>query len=67
MISCKEASWLMSEGLDKQLGFAQRIQLRLHMMMCTSCSRVQRQFAFLRRAAQRYPGPDDGDEGKDQS
>ncbi len=64
MISCKEASRLMSEGLDKKLGFAQRAQLQLHLLMCTSCSRVKHQLAFLRRAAQRYPGPDEDDEGK---
>lgn len=64
MISCKETSRLMSERLDKRLGFAQRAQLQLHLLMCSSCSRVKRQFAFLRRAAQRYPGPDEGDEGK---
>ena len=59
MISCKEASRLMSQGLDRDLGLGQRASLRLHLLICTSCSRVRKQLDFLHRAAPLYAGPDD--------
>jgi len=58
-LNCKEASRLMSEGLDRDLDLGQRTALRLHLLICTACSRVKAQFAFLHRAAPLYPGPDD--------
>lgn len=62
LIDCKGASRLMSEGADRKLDLGQRTALRLHLLICTACSRVKTQFAFLRRAAGEYPGPeiDDG-------
>ncbi len=60
-LSCKEASRLMSEGQDRDLAFGQRAALRLHLMICTACSRVKTQFAFLHRAAGEYPGPEPDD------
>lgn len=59
MITCKEASRLISEGLDRDLGVAERARLRVHVAICAACTRVSRQFEFLRRAARAYPGPDD--------
>lgn len=60
MLSCKEASRLISENLDRDLGVAERAALRVHLAICVACSRMTRQFDFLRRAARQYPGPDDG-------
>ena len=58
-LNCKEASRLISEGrLDRELDFAKRTALRLHLLICTACTRVKDQFAFLHRAAERYPGPE---------
>lgn len=59
-LTCREAGRLISEGLDRDLGVAERVTLRLHLAICEACSRVTRQFEFLRRAAREYPGPDDG-------
>jgi hypothetical protein len=53
MLSCKEASRLASEGLDRRLGLAERIALRLHLLACDGCSRFRRQLVFLRRALAR--------------
>jgi hypothetical protein len=60
MITCREASRLVSEGLDRELPVPERATLRVHLAICTACSRVTKQFEFLRRAAREYPGPDDG-------
>ncbi len=59
MITCKEASRLMSEGLDRELGVGDRARLRVHLAICAACTRVRRQFDFLRRAGSR-PWRDEG-------
>jgi Putative zinc-finger len=58
-LNCKEASRLISAGLDRDLDLGQRTTLRLHLLICTACSRVKAQFAFLHRAAPDYPGLED--------
>lgn len=58
-LSCKEASRLISEEMDRRLSLTERIALRLHVRICDACTRFTRQVAFLRRALQRYPGPDE--------
>ena len=62
-LTCKEASRLISEGQDRDLDLGQRAALRLHLIICTACTRVKAQFAFLHRAAAEFPGPD-ADDGK---
>jgi hypothetical protein len=59
LLSCKEASHLIFEALDRDLGVAERASLRVHLAICAACTQVTRQFEFLRRAARQYPGPDD--------
>ncbi len=52
IISCKEAAHLASQGLDRRLGFGERVALRLHLAICDGCSRFTQQIAFLRKAVQ---------------
>ena len=59
MLTCREASRFISEGLDRDLGVAERACLRVHLAICAACTRMTRQFEFLRSAARAYPGPDD--------
>lgn len=49
MLSCKESTRLVSEGLDRELPFWQRFGLRLHRVMCRGCSRFARQITALNR------------------
>ncbi len=49
MLSCKEAIRLVSEKLDVDLPFWQRLGLRLHVLMCRACSRYTRQVTMLDR------------------
>lgn len=58
MLNCKQASELMSRGMDAQLPLAKRMSLRFHLMMCHGCNNFLAQMRFLRMAAKRY-----GDEG----
>ena len=60
-LSCKEASRLISEGMDRRLSVPERIGLRLHVGICDACTRFTSQVAFLRRALKAYPGRDDPD------
>lgn len=61
-ISCKEASRLISQGMDRRLSLAEGIALRLHVRICDACTRFTSQVKFLRRALKAYPGPDDPEE-----
>lgn len=64
MLTCKQASRLISEGLDHDLDLPRRAGLRLHLLLCSACSRVKTQLAFLHRMAPKYPGgEEDGDSG----
>jgi hypothetical protein len=58
-ITCREASRLQSQAMDRRLSLGERVSLRLHMSVCDACTAVERQFAFLRKALQQYPGSDE--------
>lgn len=50
MITCKQASQLISQSLDQRLNLRDRIKLRLHLLICSICSRFNHQLSQLRRA-----------------
>jgi hypothetical protein len=50
MLSCKDASTLMSQALDRRLSLWEKTSLRLHLAICEGCRRCERQLAFLRAA-----------------
>ena len=52
MLSCKEVTRLVSQGLDRELTFGERTAMRVHFAICKGCRNVNRQLAFLRRAMQ---------------
>ena len=53
MLTCKEATRLVSQGLDRRLGLTERVALRLHLLICDGCTNFSRQVAFLRKALSR--------------
>ena len=53
MLTCKEAAQLVSQGLDRRLGLAERLALRLHLLVCEGCTNFRKQTAFLRKAMAR--------------
>jgi len=61
MLSCKEVTRLVSQGLDRELGFAERVKLRVHLAICDGCTNFREQVAFVREAmarlAERSPNP----------
>jgi len=60
-LSCRDATRLISQGMDRRLSFAEKLALRLHVAICDACTRFTRQAKFLRRALKSYPGADDPD------
>jgi anti-sigma factor RsiW len=58
-LTCKEASRLISAGLDTKLSLADRTALRLHLALCDACNKLKAQFEFLRRALAAYAKSDD--------
>ena len=55
-LTCKEASHFISQGLDKDMGPADRVSLRLHLAVCDACNKLKAQFVFLRRAVAALAG-----------
>jgi len=58
-LTCREASRLLSDGLDKKLSVPERAGLRLHLTFCHACTRLKAQFEFMRRALSAYANRDD--------
>ena len=54
MITCEEATRLISESLDRKLPLGRRIGLRIHLLMCKLCPRFLRQMLFLKEASDHY-------------
>lgn len=47
MMSCREASRLVSERRERELSLGERIGLRFHLAMCFLCRRYADQIDFL--------------------
>jgi len=47
MFNCREVTRMVSESLDRQLPFHQRIGIKLHLLMCKFCSRFSSQLLTL--------------------
>ena len=56
MLTCKDASHLLSEGQERPLGLRERWGLRLHLWMCVSCRRFEQQLAVIRQAMRSLRG-----------
>ncbi|THF63306.1 zf-HC2 domain-containing protein [Pseudothauera rhizosphaerae] len=54
MLTCKDATRLCSEALDRPLTLRERLTLRAHLLICTGCTRYNEQMAALRRIAARF-------------
>jgi len=59
MISCKKASRLASEQLERTLTLHERFLLHLHLVYCAGCRRMEKQFVFLRDATQGWMSHND--------
>ena len=54
MMSCKEATKLMSQTQDRELSLSERAALKVHLALCGGCRNFHSQMDFIRRAFQRF-------------
>jgi hypothetical protein len=53
MLTCKEVSRLLSQSMDQPLPRMKRIELRIHLWLCSACSNFDKQLKFLRQVVNR--------------
>lgn len=53
MITCKQASELVSQSLDRPLLWSERAQLKFHLFICAACHRFNNQLRLLSHALKR--------------
>ncbi len=56
MKTCREVHRLVAAGYDRELGWGERVQIRLHLAICDACRRFDRQMRLLHAAMRRFPG-----------
>ena len=50
MLTCKDASHLISERQERPLGWRERWGLRMHLWICANCRRFERHMALIQQA-----------------
>lgn len=63
MLTCKDASHLLSERQERPLSRRERWGLRLHLWLCVSCRRFERQLDLMRQAMRALRARAEGDTG----
>ena len=54
MLTCRDASHLISEREERPLSLRERWGLRLHLLICAYCRAFERQVATMRRAIREW-------------
>jgi hypothetical protein len=60
MLTCRDVTRLQSERCERELSARERMELRLHTMVCRGCRRYGKQIDFIRRAARAVREGDTG-------
>ena len=53
--TCRDATRLQSEAMERELSSAQKFGLKIHLMLCRWCRRYGFQLRFMRDAIRREP------------
>ena len=65
MMSCEKATRLISESQERTLSLTEKINLKMHVMMCAGCKNFSLQVPFLSKAMKAYAkGFDEGRDDK---
>ncbi len=64
MLNCRNATKLMSESQDRALTLAERVSLKLHIMMCSGCRNFRGQMDAIRLMARSYTKDKNDPSGK---
>ncbi len=54
MLTCQQATRLLSEAQDRKLRLKEQWPLKLHLLICSGCDHFRQQMDFLRQACRRY-------------
>lgn len=54
MMSCKQATELVSQSQDRKLTTRERAGLKLHLLICAGCKNYNKQISFIRQAMQQF-------------
>ena len=65
MMHCKQATQLASESLERKLRTSEKLELKLHLAICSGCRNFYRQMSTLREIARDYAkdGAREGNKG----
>jgi hypothetical protein len=59
MLTCKDATRLISESMDHTLPLGKRVGVRLHLLICRFCARYERQLHLIRETVRRLAAMED--------
>ena len=59
MLSCKETTVIVSQSLDRKLSLRERINVKLHLLICNACRRMVKQMKLIRALSRRHHTPVD--------
>lgn len=62
-LNCEQATRMMSESQERQLGTAERTVLRMHTWICSGCRNFGGQLGFIRQAMKGFATHADEDDG----
>ncbi|MFN3879854.1 MAG: zf-HC2 domain-containing protein [Nitrincola lacisaponensis] len=54
MLTCHQATQLMSSRLDRETSLTEKMNLKVHLMMCSSCRRCDTQLSLIHQAGKRW-------------
>lgn len=54
MLTCKQATELASQAMDRNLGAMERLGFDFHLLICSGCRAAKKQFSFLRQLTSAY-------------
>lgn len=68
MLHCNKVSKFVSESMDRDLSFTERMGVRVHLLMCHHCARFARQLehmrSSIRKESSNYPQQKLGEDAK---
>jgi predicted anti-sigma-YlaC factor YlaD len=53
MMSCRQASRLISDGMDRPLSRSEQVRLSFHLLLCRNCRHFRQQMQQLRSGIHR--------------
>lgn len=59
MLSCHQATRLLSDSQERSLRLSERMTMRMHLLMCDGCRNFERQMGVIRLAMRKMASDDD--------